>query len=159
MFHTKNRVKSELKIICRYQSLIIARVVLCFFLAISCIFYAPVPAYIIAAALVLPIIFAHLTNSAHPQKSQQFLSGATLTETIKKCGFVYHKFRGEVTAFYFLCITLCVWQFFVLQQSRQTSIITILPFCLLLIYIITERCFYLYRFTKSHYNFTHINID
>ncbi len=159
MLHKKSKVKSELKFICRYQSLFIARIVLCVFLVIACIPYAPVPAYILAATLILPGIFAHLINSAHPERNQQFLSQATLTETIKECNFSYHKFRGETTSFYFLCVVLCIWQFCVLQQSRQPSIITILPLCLLGIYIITERVFYFYRFTKAHYNFTHINID
>lgn len=159
MFHDKKKVKSELKSICRYQSLFIARIVLCVFLVISCIPYAPVPAYILAAALVFPGIFAYLNRSAHPEKNQQFLAQATLTETMKECNFSYHKYRGEAISFHFLCIVLCVWQFFVLQQSRQLSIITILPLCLLVIYIITERAFYFYRFFKTHYNFTHINID
>ena len=159
MFHTKNKVKSELKSICRYQSLFIARIVLCFFLVIACIPYAPVPAYILAAALILPGIFTHLNNTAHPEKNQQFLAQATLTETIKNTGFSYQKYRGEVSAFYFLCIVLCIWQFCVLQRSRQPSFVTILPLCTLGIYIVTERVFYFYRFLKTHYNFTHINID
>lgn len=159
MFHNKNTVKSELKSICRYQSLFIGRIVLCVFLVIACIPYAPVPAYIMAAALIVPGIFSHLSNSAHPERNQQFLAQATLTETIKKCGFTYHKYRGEVTAFYFLCIVLCVWQFFVLHQSKHPSLITILPLCVLAVYIITERVFYFYRLFKTHYNFTHINID
>lgn len=159
MYHKKTNVKSELKTICHYQSLFIARIVLCFFLIIACIPYAPVPAYILAATLVLPGIFTHLNNTAHPERNQQFLSQATLTETMKKCNFSYHKFRGEATSFYFLCVVLCVWQFFVLQQSQNPSFVTILPLCLLVIYIITERIFYFYRFAKTHYNFTHINID
>ncbi len=159
MLRQKNQINTELRAVCRLQSLYLSRFVLILFLILSTPLLGWTPVYPAAVLLFSPAILNYSIESRHPEHNEKYMAGAQLTETMKACRFTHSKYCAELITSRLAVILLIIWQFVKKHIAWHGIPIWIIPSLLLFIYCITGLCIYFVKKAKLHYNFMNIRIE
>lgn len=156
----KQQIRHELHIICRYRSLLLARLCTVSLLLPGCILQYPVSLYLAAALLLFPLIIqALLSDGMNTAAQADHASSAPetiLKQTMKKYHYSDIRYRVESLFSIPLVFFLGVWQISLSKHPLHNDTADMLPLLLIIIYLICRISIYCYYRILLHYRFTHL---